>query len=100
MATYKNLIVWQKAIEPVVAVYKSTENFPKHELFGIVSQMRRAAISLPSNIAEGQSRQHLKEYIQFLKIAYGSAAELDTQLLIAHKTGYLASQEYPFSLKM
>lgn len=93
MATYKDLVVWQKAIELVVLIYGATNHFPKHELFGLTSQMRRAAISIPSNIAEGQSRQHLKEYIQFLKTSYGSAAELETQIIIAHKINYLTSEQ-------
>lgn len=83
LKSYKELIVWQKSIKLVKEVYKVTYQFPRSELYGLSSQMRRAAISIPSNIAEGYSRRNLKEYIQFLHIAYGSSAELETQLIIA-----------------
>ena len=81
--SYKQLKVWQKSIELVKEIYKSTEGFPKSELYGLVSQMRRAAISIPSNIAEGYKRKGLSEYLQFLRIADASAAELETQIIIA-----------------
>ncbi len=68
--------------------YKLTENFPKSEIFGLTNQMRRAAVSIPSNIAEGATRQSDKEFVQFLYIALGSNAELETQLLLAHNIGY------------
>lgn len=80
--TYKELIVWQKAMTLVKEMYLLTENFPKEELYGLTSQMRRAAVAIPSNIAEGYLRKHRKEYSQFLSIALGSAAELETQILI------------------
>ncbi len=83
LRSYKELIVWQKSIGLVKDVYKLTGKFPKNELYGLSSQMQRAAISIPSNIAEGYSRKNLKEYIQFLYIAYGPAAEIETQLIIA-----------------
>ncbi len=83
LKSYKNLTVWQKSIELVKYIYEITKYFPKEEIYSLTSQMRRAAISIPSNIAEGQSRKNLKEYIQFLNIAYGSAAELETQIIIA-----------------
>lgn len=82
LKSYKELIVWQKSIELVKEVYKLTYEFPKSELYGLYSQMQRATVSIPSNIAEGYSRKNLKEYIQFLHIAYGSSAELETQLII------------------
>jgi len=83
LKSYKELIVWQKSIELVKEIYKLTNEFPRSEVYGLSSQMQRAAISIPSNIAEGYSRKNLKEYIQFLHIAYGSLAELETQLIIA-----------------
>lgn len=80
--SYKELIVWQKSMELVKEVYLLTDNFPKDELFGLASQIQRAAVAIPSNIAEGYLRGHKKEYLHFLSIALGSAAELETQLLI------------------
>lgn len=80
--SYKDLIVWQKSYELVKLVYSLTSDLPNNEQFGLVSQMRRCAISIPSNIAEGQQRNNVKEYRQFLGIAQGSAAELETQLLL------------------
>lgn len=80
--TYKDLIVWQKAMDLVKEIYLLTEKFPKDELFGLRSQMERAAVSIPSQIAEGYMRKHRKEYLQFLSISLGSAAELETQILI------------------
>ena len=85
---YKELIVWQNGIDIVDMVYLVTNNFPKNELFGLASQMRRATISIPSNIAEGFVRQYTKEYIQFLHISLGSCAELDTQIVIARRRKY------------
>ena len=81
--SYKELFVWQRAIELVKEIYSITKSFPKDELYGLTSQMRRATISIPSNIAEGYQRKNRKEYLQFLRIAYGSAAELETQLIIS-----------------
>ena len=82
ITTYKDLIVWQKAMELVKELYLLTERFPKDELYGLVSQMQRAAVAIPSNIAEGYLRGHRKEYVQFLSISIASAAELETQMLI------------------
>src|SRR5436853_3982704 len=81
--SYKDLIVWQKGIELAKAIYKLTTSFPAEEEFGLVSQMRRAAVSIPSNIAEGQARRTTPEFIQFVTHARGSAAELDTQIILA-----------------
>lgn len=81
--SHKELIVWQKSITLVKDIYRLTSNFPKNELYGLSSQMQRAAVSIPSNIAEGYSRKNTKEYLQFLRIAYGSATELETQIIIA-----------------
>ena len=84
--SYKQLIVWQKSIELVKDIYSSTNKLPKSEIYGLSSQMRRAAISIPSNIAEGYRRKNRGEYIQFLAIASGSGGELETQLIIASET--------------
>lgn len=93
MQSYKDLIVWQKSIELVALVYKITGQFPKSELFGLVSQMRRAAVSIPSNIAEGYARKHRAEYLQFVRIAYGSGAELETQLILTKKLGFVHDKD-------
>ncbi len=82
---YKELIVWQKSIELVFEVYKITRQFPPEERFTFASQMQRAAVSIPSNIAEGACRNHTAEFKQFLGISYGSSAELETQIIIAKK---------------
>ncbi|MBP9832162.1 MAG: four helix bundle protein [Candidatus Pacebacteria bacterium] len=79
---YKSLIVWKKSIELVKEIYKIGESLPRREQFGLVSQICRAAVSVPSNIAEGNKRGSRKEYVQFLRIAHGSLAELETQLVI------------------
>ena len=89
MKTHKDLIVWQKSIDFVTELYKETSNFPKEEQYGLVSQMRRAAVSIPSNIAEGAARNSDKELARFLFIARASASELETQLLISENLGYL-----------
>lgn len=83
LKSHKELIVWQKSIVLVKEVYIFTSKFPKDEIYGLTSQMRRAAVSIPSNIAEGYSRKNIKEYLQFLRISYGSSAELETQIIIA-----------------
>lgn len=82
LESYKQLTVWQKSIQLVTIIYRLTEQLPKTELYGLSSQMRRAAISIPSNIAEGQRRKDLPEYLQFLRFADASSAELETQLII------------------
>lgn len=94
MNSYKELIVWQKSIDLVEKIFKVTDMFPKSELYGLTSQMRRAAVAIPSNIAEGAGRQHTKEFIQFLAIAEGSATELETQLIIAERLKFLSKVEY------
>ena len=90
---YKDLRVWQKGIEIVDKIYSATYRFPKNELYGLVSQMRKAAVSISSNIAEGFVRHHAKEYKQFLYISLGSCAELDTQLIIAYRRNYITEEE-------
>ena len=81
--SYKDLVVWRKSKELVIEIYELTESFPKSELYGLISQMRRAAISIPSNIAEGSRRSSRKDYKNFLFNAFGSASELETQIEIA-----------------
>jgi four helix bundle protein len=83
--SYKDLIVWQKAMDLVIEIYSLTESFPKSELYGLVSQMRRAAVSIPSNIAEGRRGGSKKEFHQFVVIAFGSGAELETQIEISKR---------------
>lgn len=94
LLSYKDLIVWQKAVELVEAVYKLTSQFPNEEKFAIVSQLRRAAVSVPSNIAEGYGRRSKKEYLQFFSIAYGSSLELETQLIISKKLKFASEQAF------
>jgi four helix bundle protein len=91
---YKGLIVWQKSFLLSLAVYRVTAKLPKSEVYGLVSQMRRAAVAMPSNIAEGYSRKYRAEYLQFLRIAFSSGAELETQLLIAKELKYVEFHEY------
>jgi len=91
--SYKELIAYQKGYEAVKMVYKRTGNFPKEEMYGLTSQMRRAAVSIPSNIAEGYMRGS-KEYVQFLRIALGSCAELETQLSLSKDLGYLNEADF------
>lgn len=92
--TFKDLKVWQKAYSLVLEVYKASKNFPSEERFGLTSQIRRAAVAIPSNIAEGYARRYLKQYIQFLYIAYGSGAEIETQLMLAKDLGYLKEEKF------
>ena len=86
--TYKDLVVWRKGIVLIRRLYLLTRDFPADERFGLISQMRRAAVSVPSNIAEGQARKSTAEFIQFLSISLGSLAELETQLTISVDLGY------------
>ena len=88
---YENLLVWQQAMDLVVEVYDLTKQFPQQEVYALTDQVKRCAVSIPSNIAEGASRNHSKEFIQFLFISLGSAAELETQLRIAERVGYIQS---------
>lgn len=86
---HHELQVWQEAIKLVTDIYRLTESFPPHELYGLASQMRRSAVSIPSNIAEGAARGSSNEFFRFLTIARGSLSELDTQLTIAVELGYI-----------
>jgi len=96
---YKELKVWQQGIEIVDKIYSITDNFPKDELYGLTNQMRRSALSIPSNISEGFVRNHSKEYIQFLYISLGSCAELETQIIIAQKRKYVAQDKFDELIK-
>lgn len=91
--TYRDLNIWNMGIDLVKDIYKLTEGFPKHEIYSIVSQMRRSAISIPSNIAEGFKRFHNKEYKHFLYITLGSCAELETQITIAKELKYISGSK-------
>ena len=87
--SFKDLIVWKKAYTLVLEIYKVTKGFPRSELYALVQQMRRAAVSIPSNIAEGYGRKHKAEYKQFLSMSYGSLSELETQYLLAVDLKYI-----------
>ncbi len=90
---YRDLIVWQKSMDLVTEIYKLLKLLPKEELFDLSSQMRRAVVSIPCNIAEGQARKSTKEFVNFLSIAQGSKAELQTQLLICERLNYLTKEQ-------
>lgn len=90
--THKDLDVWKDSIELVAKIYQLVSNFPKEERFGLVDQIKRAAISIPSNIAEGAGRNSQKEFLQFLYVALGSITELETQLIISKKLGFLNNE--------
>jgi four helix bundle protein len=90
---YKDLVVWQKSIVFVSDIYVLTKNFPQDERFSLVDQMRRAAVSIPSNIAEGHARKSPADFARFLRVSYGSAAEIETQLIIANNLHYLTDSE-------
>ncbi|MCR4256471.1 MAG: four helix bundle protein [Candidatus Uhrbacteria bacterium] len=90
---YRELIVWKKSMDFVEKLYKATRSFPREEMYGLSSQMRRAAVSIPSNIAEGKRRMSGPELRRFLLIAFGSGAELETQLEIARRVGYLSLED-------
>jgi len=92
-SSYQGLIVWQKAMELTTVIYKLVKKLPKEELYSLSDQMRRAVVSIPSNIAEGHDKHTKNEFIQFLTISRGSKAELKTQLLICVKVGYLIETE-------
>ena len=91
--SFKDLIVWQKSYKLVLDIYKITKNFPRTEIYGLSQQMRKAAVSIPSNIAEGYGRTHKAEYRQFLSIAYGSLMEVETQHLLAVDLKYMSKCE-------
>lgn len=93
MRTHKDLEVWQQSMRMVTSVYELTKEFPKEEMYGLTNQIRRAAVSVPSNIAEGAARHSRKEFIQFLYIALGSTMEVDTQIIISKNLGYLDNEK-------
>ncbi len=93
MQSHQDLIVWKKSMEYVTNIYMVTRDYPKEEFFGIVSQMRRAAVSIPSNIAEGYGRLYGKETVKFLSNARGSASELETQIIISRNLGFAADDK-------
>ncbi len=87
---YQDLIVWQKSLEFTIAIYRYTKTFPQEETYGLISQMRRAAVSISSNIAEGQTRHTVKQFFQFLSIARGSLSELETQIILTYRLNYIS----------
>src|SRR5579864_7466864 len=91
-SSYKDLIAWQKGMELVTMIYDATDRFPPHEQFGLVSQLRRAAVSVPSNIAEGKAHYSNRDFVRFLRHARGSLAEIETQVLIAQQRKYLNTE--------
>jgi four helix bundle protein len=99
VSTHKDLDVWKKAMDLAAQAYSLTARFPKEELYGLTSQMRRSAVSIPSNIAEGAARHSRKEFIQFLHIASGSVAELETQLLLAIQMGFISGDHVIFHIE-
>ncbi|HCC05911.1 TPA: four helix bundle protein [Candidatus Nomurabacteria bacterium] len=94
MKTYKDLIVWQKAYSLAVSIYKITKVFPVNEIYGLTSQLRRASVSIASNLAEGSKRGTKKDFAQFIRIAQGSTAEIETQLMIAKEIDYLNEKDF------
>lgn len=96
MDNFRNLIVWKRAVELATKIYLKTIRFPKYELYGLTSQIRRSAVSISSNIAEGAGRKSKKEFGNFLSISYGSACELETQLLISKNLNYLKEDEFEY----
>lgn len=98
--SYKDLKVWQKSMDLAVEIYSLVRRLPKEEQYSLADQMRRAVVSIPSNIAEGKNRNSLKEFKQFLSIARGSVAELETQLILCNKINYLTEEETENAVKM
>jgi four helix bundle protein len=94
MRTHEKLDVWKKSVDFAVAIYKATESFPKEEKFGLISQIRRASVSISANIAEGAARTSTKEFLYFLSNAQGSASEVATEILIAFRLGFLNEKIY------
>jgi four helix bundle protein len=93
MRSHHQLDVWQRSVDFVVTIYRVTDAFPKEERFGLVSQLRRASVSIPANIAEGAARKSQKEFLHFLSNAQGSASEVETELIIADRLGFLDKNE-------
>jgi len=99
LKSYKDLRVWSKGIDLVTRIYRTTQKFPKTEIYSLTQQMRRCSVSIPSNIAEGFRRFHSKEYIQFLRISLGSCAELETQTIIGNNLNYISDDEQAILLE-
>jgi four helix bundle protein len=97
---YQELIVWQKAMDLVEEIYSSTRSFPKEEVYALTNQVRRAGVSIASNIAEGQGRQTTADFCRHLSIAYGSLREAETQILIAHRLDYLSESATQYLMQM
>ena len=98
--SYKDLDVWKAAMELATDVYGVTKGFPKEEIYGLTSQMRRASVSIASNIAEGYGRESTAQFVQFLRISQGSSKELETQILIAERVGTLGSEQASTLMKL
>ena len=98
--SFRELLVWQKSMKLVTQIYKLTRTFPSFEMYGLANQIRRAAVAIPSNIAEGYIRKHKKEYAQFVNIAFASGAELETQLEIAKELLYVTDSDYSVTLSL
>lgn len=92
--TYKDLLVWQKGIQIVKEVYLLCKYFPKDEIYGLQSQVKRSSVSIPSNIAEGWGRKYTKSYVQFLKYSRGSLLELETQMIIAKELNFISAEKF------
>src|SRR5882762_5664925 len=90
---YRDLSVWQKAMDLTVETYRFSSSFPRSEVYGLTSQLRRAGVSVPSNVAEGYGRGSRKEYVQFLSVGQGSLKELETQMILAHRLGYVTLEQ-------
>jgi four helix bundle protein len=97
---YQDLIVWQKAMDLVEEIYAASRNFPREEIYGLTSQLRRAAVSIPPNITEGQGRRTTADFVRHLSISYGSLREVETQTIIASRLHYLTKQRCQEILKM
>ncbi len=93
LKSYQELIAWRKAMDLVEEVYKASGKFPREEIYGLTSQIRRAAVSIPSNVAEGQGRRTTPDFVRHLSIAYGSLLEVETQTMIARRLGYIAQEK-------
>ena len=98
--SYKDLIVWQKSMDLTVEVYHLAKFLPKEETYALSDQMRRSAVSIPSNIAEGQGRNSTRDFVRFLSIARGSQTELETQLLICERLGYISSEKLKIAIEL
>jgi len=94
MGTHKQLEVWKNSIELVKEVYRLTAGFPREEIFGLTSQLRRSAVSVPANISEGSARIRVAEFIHFLRISFGSLSELETLLIISNELNYLSNEDF------